>query len=426
MSGYRRFVSYIYGYDQGEKKENTGFVKVNARGGECKIWVHMRGFYARGQKPYRVYAFTQRRDRLEGQYLGELESRNGALEWSGVTDTESLNGGFGLEESRGIFIEGSDRVYAAEWDDYPVEVERFQPVKVSVRQSIREDSENTDAVWAAQVRQEGAPGETKVPGKAEEPVKPQQEEETESRQAEEDSENTDAVWAAQVRQEGAPGETKVPGKAEEPVKPQQEEETESRQAEEIKLRQAEAAEVQQTEETESQAKKQPEDGRREQWNYLKAHFQTAEYQDGEGRQAEAAEVQQTEETESQAKKQPEDGRREQWNYLKAHFQTAEYQDGEGKTLEGIRLGNRELSRIPRDRWGMGNNSFLLHGFYQHHHLLLLRAQTDSVTVYYIGVPGIYNEKEQMLASMFGFEEFKLLKKRGEHGGGPGYWCRLLK
>ena len=332
MSGYRRFVSYIYGYDQGEKKENTGFVKVNARGGECKIWVHMRGFYARGQRPYQVYAFTQRRERLEGQYLGELESRNGALEWSGVTDTESLNGGFGLEESRGIFIEGSDRVYAAEWDDYPVEVERFQPVKVSVRQSIREDSENTDA-----------------------------------------------VWAAQVRQEGAPGETKVPGKAEEPVKPQQEEETESRQAEEIKLR-----------------------------------------------QAEAAEVQQTEETESQAKKQPEDGRREQWNYLKAHFQTAEYQDGEGKTLEGIRLGNRELSRIPRDRWGMGNNSFLLHGFYQHHHLLLLRAQTDSAAVYYIGVPGIYNEKEQMLASMFGFEEFKLLKKRGEHGGGPGYWCRLLK
>ncbi len=311
MSGYRRFVSYIYGYDQGEKKENTGFVKVNARGGECKIWVHMRGFYARGQKPYRVYAFTQRRDRLEGQYLGELESRNGALEWNGVTDTESLNGGFGLEESRGIFIEGSDRVYAAEWDDYPVEVERFQPAKVSVRQSVREYSENTDTVWAAQV--------------------------------------------------------------------QQEEEAESRQAEEIKMR-----------------------------------------------QEEAAEAQQTEETESLEKKQPEDGRREQWNYLKAHFQTAEYQDGEGKTLEGIRLGNRELSRIPRDRWGMGNNSFLLHGFYQHHHLLLLRAQTDSAAVYYIGVPGIYNEKEQMLASMFGFEEFKLLKKWGEHGGGPGYWCRLLK
>ena len=88
MSDYKRFVSYIYGYDQGEKGENTGFVKVNARGGECKIWVHVKGFYAHRQRPYRVYVFTQRKERLEGQYLGELESRNGALEWNGVTETD--------------------------------------------------------------------------------------------------------------------------------------------------------------------------------------------------------------------------------------------------------------------------------------------------------------------------------------------------
>ena len=49
MSDYKRFVSYIYGYKQGEKRENTGFVKVNARGGECKIWVHVRGFYTHHQ-----------------------------------------------------------------------------------------------------------------------------------------------------------------------------------------------------------------------------------------------------------------------------------------------------------------------------------------------------------------------------------------
>ena len=110
MSAYKRFVSYIYGYDQGEKRENTGFVKVNARGGECKIWVHVRGFYTHHQKPYRVYAFRPARERLEGQYLGELESRNGALEWNGVTDTDSLMGGFSLEESRGIYIQGEDKI----------------------------------------------------------------------------------------------------------------------------------------------------------------------------------------------------------------------------------------------------------------------------------------------------------------------------
>ena len=125
MSDYKRFVSYIYGYKQGEKGESTGFVKVNARGGECRIWVHVRGFYTHHQEPYRVYAFKQKKEGLEGQYLGELESRNGALEWDGVTKTDSLMGGFSLEESRGIYIEGGNRIYAAEWDDYPVDTKRF-------------------------------------------------------------------------------------------------------------------------------------------------------------------------------------------------------------------------------------------------------------------------------------------------------------
>ena len=98
MSDYKRFVSYIYGYKQGEKGESTGFVKVNARGGECRIWVHVRGFYTHHQEPYRVYAFKQKKEGLEGQYLGELESRNGALEWDGVTKTDSLMGGFSMDK----------------------------------------------------------------------------------------------------------------------------------------------------------------------------------------------------------------------------------------------------------------------------------------------------------------------------------------
>ena len=66
-------------------------------------------------------------------------------------------------------------------------------------------------------------------------------------------------------------------------------------------------------------------------------------------------------------------------------------------------------QVPRDKWELGNNSFLLHGFYQYKHLLLLRRETEDYIGYYLGVPGIYNEREQMLASMFGFEEFRLMK-----------------
>lgn len=331
MSDYKRFVSYIYGYEQGEKRENTGFVKVNARGDECKIWVHVKGFYSHRQRPYRVYVFTQKRERLEGQYLGELESRNGALEWNGVTRTDSLMGGFSLDESRGIYIEGENRVFAAEWDDYPVDVDRFEPLERSARQAYAEENTGKDNQSSAE------------------------------RVAE---------------------------------RPKQEEQTDLMRNAEMNLQMAQAAQ-------------------------LKTDW-TRQEQEKKRAQTEPEML------------VPEDPRRRQWEYLVSHFPAVRYQDGGGDILSGIRLGNRELSRIPRDKWGLGNNSFLLHGFYQHHHLLLFRKQTERQISYYIGVPGIYNEKEQMLASMFGFEEFKVMK-------GPdaqtqiqapeesfGYWCRLLK
>ena len=361
MSDYKRFVSYIYGYEQGEKRENTGFVKVNARGDECKIWVHVKGFYSHRQRPYRVYVFTQKRERLEGQYLGELESRNGALEWNGVTRTDSLMGGFSLDESRGIYIEGENRVFAAEWDDYPVDVDRFEPLERSARQRNVEENTGKDNQSSAERVAE----------------RPKQEEQTDlMRNA---GMNFQMAQAARLKPEPEPEQISKPW-------------------------------------TELETESEPEP------------LQAAQLKTDWTRQEQEKKRAQTE----PEMLVPEDPRRRQWEYLVSHFPAVRYQDGGGDILSGIRLGNRELSRIPRDKWGLGNNSFLLHGFYQHHHLLLFRKQTERQISYYIGVPGIYNEKEQMLASMFGFEEFKVMK-------GPdaqtqiqapeesfGYWCRLLK
>lgn len=361
MSDYKRFVSYIYGYEQGEKRENTGFVKVNARGDECKIWVHVKGFYSHRQRPYRVYVFTQKRERLEGQYLGELESRNGALEWNGVTRTDSLMGGFSLDESRGIYIEGENRVFAAEWDDYPVDVDRFEPLERSARQ--RNVEENT--------------GKDNQSGAERVAERPKQEEQTDlMRNAEM---NLQMAQAARLEPEPEPEQISKPWTELEP-----ESEPEPLQAAQLKT----------------------------DW--------TRQEQEKKRAQTEPEML------------VPEDPRRRQWEYLVSHFPAVRYQDGGGDILSGIRLGNRELSRIPRDKWGLGNNSFLLHGFYQHHHLLLFRKQTERQISYYIGVPGIYNEKEQMLASMFGFEEFKVMKgpNAQTQTQAPeesfGYWCRLLK
>ena len=134
---------------------------------------------------------------------------------------------------------------------------------------------------------------------------------------------------------------------------------------------------------------------------------------------------------SQAQSQPEtqpptDPKKDQWTYLENHFPVMRYQDRNGGVISSIRLGPRDLNRVPRDKWELGNNSFLLHGFYQYKHLLLLRRETEDYIGYYLGVPGVYNEREQMLASMFGFEEFRLMKGQETRDGSFGYWCRTLR
>ena len=43
MAGIKRFITYIYAYENGTKGINAGFAKVEIRGNECRIEVHLRG-----------------------------------------------------------------------------------------------------------------------------------------------------------------------------------------------------------------------------------------------------------------------------------------------------------------------------------------------------------------------------------------------
>ncbi len=56
-----------------------------------------------------------------------------------------------------------------------------------------------------------------------------------------------------------------------------------------------------------------------------------------------------------------------------------------------------------------HNSFLLHGFYNYRHLILGkdgRIGNDTETCFYLGVPGVFFEREKQVAIMFGFEGFE--------------------
>ena len=55
---------------------------------------------------------------------------------------------------------------------------------------------------------------------------------------------------------------------------------------------------------------------------------------------------------------------------------------------------------------MVQNSFLLHGFYHYKHLLLGRSSQGKNVQYYLGVPGVFYEKEKAAALFYGFESFE--------------------
>lgn len=68
-----------------------------------------------------------------------------------------------------------------------------------------------------------------------------------------------------------------------------------------------------------------------------------------------------------------------------------------------------------------NNSFLLHGFYNYRHVILGKEGE----LYYLGVPGVFYEREKMVALMFGFEAFECAS--GESKAGEfGYYLRKVE
>lgn len=59
---------------------------------------------------------------------------------------------------------------------------------------------------------------------------------------------------------------------------------------------------------------------------------------------------------------------------------------------------------------LASNSFVLHSYYNYRQLLLFRFPLDGADakspLYYLGVPGVYYEREQRIAQLFGFEGFE--------------------
>lgn len=91
--------------------------------------------------------------------------------------------------------------------------------------------------------------------------------------------------------------------------------------------------------------------------------------------------------------------------------------------EYISIQPKDFVIMTGDYQHLANNSFLLHGFYNYRHIIL--GNEKEAGGFYLGVPGVYYEREKMVALMFGFEAFDCSGGKAE-AGKFGYYLRKVK
>ena len=92
----------------------------------------------------------------------------------------------------------------------------------------------------------------------------------------------------------------------------------------------------------------------------------------------------------------------------------------------IEVSPEMLKCLNQNEIDIAGNSFLLHGYYNFRHILFGRVRDNlDNTKYFIGVPGMYCNRERYTASMFGFNNFKKSHRSDYANPYFGYWYQEI-
>lgn len=349
LTDYKRIVSYLYRYENGIKKQNVGFAKIEYYHGCCKLFIHMKAFSMQN-RTLDVYVLLQRQGEKRRHLLGQMSMRNGIgdFRW-GQEEPFSFSDQL-LEEFAGLAVDACDqKYYATELHGEPIRLVDW--------------TEESKVICAAQLQQ------------TEEEMQEQ-----EARSNNQQENNSAANEEARTEKEPVPEEIKW-------------EDTESKQeqAEETEEKQLTQETAKTQEKIEEIAYQEPE----------KEEVETKKQQTEERILPTAARI------------------------FARYTRLDPFEDSEIR--ECVRIEPQDLGAFPMENWILGNNSFLLHGYYNYRHLIFARKkQEDGEDEYIIGVPGVYRNREKFMAHMFGFHSFKSTKKKEQKTGEFGYWYTTVK
>lgn len=300
MAGMKRFITYIYAYENTKKAGNTGFARIELRGEECRLEIHLRGVYA-AQTHCKIYLFRKQGRGIEGSLIGEMDVRNGAGDFNVIMKTAHIPTSLlSFFEMEGIFLCSEDgRIFMSRWTE-------GEPLAVDMEHFI---------VWKAEQTEENIYAEESLHVE-------------ENMYAEENMHVKENMHAEKKQQENK--------------------------------------------------------------------IQTAQFDRESDNELRATEL-------PARNFFPQYQWKDIWEqFLKSHPASMPFSE---KNITCIKIELKDIRELPRKYWYLGNNSFLLHGFFNYRYLVLGKIEEDNEDKWFLGVPGIYQNQERVMAIIFGFPEF---------------------
>ena len=446
MSAYHRLISYIYAYEGGIKGKNTGFAKLETRGTSCRIQVSVRRVFA-GGSPIGVYLLAGQ----EEIRIGTLFVRGGNGEFRAVVNCENIEGsGCNMEECCGLTLHETDsawRAYTTIWEDavaHAAEVELADVTAEKVREQEAEKEEATRKLA------ENVSGEVNSASVGKEKL-----DEASELTRSGEMENQDTSTETEKKEAVNINETDFGISQPQPEKLEDSnleifEDTETMEAvPDISETSAhQEAEVVQETQTETPQESFQESNQEAQTETPQESFQESNQEaQTEARRKDSQESirevrkemppdsppdhQEAFQSDSQNQKQPkpdsskefpkEDPAESLWNRLRAAYpKVTAFECADG--CEILVIKPQDIGLLPRENWVYGNNSFLLHGYYNYRYLILARlGKPGERGRYILGVPGHYGNNEKYMAAMFGFDRFVRSTRQPPRDSRFGYW-----
>ena len=147
----KRFIRYLYEYEQGRRLRNVGFIKVEQGEDECAVHIHGKGLHMKGEKKLQLYLFYEENGECIGVWQGTVDNVNPAINYRLYYTKEDVGIPENFMKINGMILESENgHKYAAVWDDMPVDVDRMRvwqqkPERVTIVEKLERMAREKDA-----------------------------------------------------------------------------------------------------------------------------------------------------------------------------------------------------------------------------------------------------------------------------------------